>query len=185
MVKAIFNNFEMISPLPMLWWLSIGLIAQWIHPSTLLNSDNVSITTLQFGLVLAFVLSMAALWLSFLWEDKPSESKFLKFLYNSSRQFMELAMGVAGFSAAYFLLSSVFWLPVVLMISSVVLAVCANHIFLITFNKTEIGTYKLVLLLDERFGTEWNSFGSKVVAGFFALVAMVIVGGITWQWLKA
>lgn len=185
MVRAIYNNFEMISPLPFLWWLSIGLLAQWIYPSTLLNSDNASVTTLQFGLVFAFVLSMAALWLSFLWEDKPNDSKFLKFLYNSSKLFMELAMGVAGFSAAYFLLASVIWLPAVLLISSLVLAVCANHIFLVTFNKTDIGTYKLALIMDKKFGTEWDLFGVKVVAGLLALLAMVIVSAVTLQWLKA
>ena len=165
--------------------LLVGLSAQWIYPSTRLNSDNMSVTTLQFGLVCAFMFAMAALSLSFLFEDKPNESKFLKSLYKTSWWFNELAMGVVGFSAAYFLLSSVIWLAAILLISSLVFAVCVNHIFLVTFNKTDIGTYKLALLLDKKFGTEWNLFGVKVVGGLSALLAMVIVGAVTLHWLKA
>ena len=175
----------MISPLPFFWWLVIGLIAESVYPLTKLNIDNVSVTSLQFGLVIAFILSMLAMWLSFLFEDKANDSKLLNFIFFSSRQFADLAMGVAGFSAAYFLLHNVFLLPSILFVSSIVLATSLNHIYLVVFNQSNVGTYNWALSLDERNDTKWNSTGVKVISGLLALLSMVLVGCYVIGWLKA
>ncbi len=174
----------MISPKIIISWLVIGLFVQWLYPKTLLNSDNVSVTTLQFGLIGAFITSMAALWLSFLWESKPNESRVLNSLYNLSSQFIGLAMGVAAFSSAHFLCSSIYGLPIFLVISSIALATSSNHLFLVVFNRREIGTYKWVLSLDERKGTTWDTFGIKVVLGLVALCSMVFIGAVTLGYLN-
>lgn len=175
----------MISPLPIFWWLVVGLVAQYFYPLTKLNSDNVSVTTLQFGLVSAFILSMGAMWLSFLWENKANESKFLNFLFSSSKQFADLAMGVAGFSSAYFILHSVYWLPILLILASIVLATCLNHIYLVVFNDISVGTYKWVLSLDKRKDKEIEPITVKVIAGIFALLSMVLIICFVVGWLKA
>jgi hypothetical protein len=175
----------MISPLPAFWWLVIGLAVQLIYPITKLNTDNTSLTTLQFGLASAAVFALIAMWLSFLWEDKSNESIFLNFLYSSSKQFSELAMAVAGFSSAYFILYSVYWLPAVLLVGSIILATSLNHIFLVVFNESEVGTYRWALLLDKKVGKVWSSYGVKVVAGLLALLAMVLINCTVIWWLKA
>ncbi|MDK2702390.1 hypothetical protein QO226_20930 [Vibrio vulnificus] len=185
MFSKIYKNYQMISPLPVFWWLAVGLIAQKIYPLTKLNSDNVSVTTLQFGLVLAFILTMLAMFLSFLWEDKSNDSKFLNFIYSSSRQFADLAMGVAGFSSAYFLLDSVYWLPAVLIISSLVLSTCLNHIYLVVFNKSDVGTYGWISSVDKSKGKVCNPVIVKVFAGLLALGAMTTIIFFVLGWLKA
>ncbi|MBZ5754684.1 hypothetical protein K9B43_03455 [Pseudomonas sp. S5(2021)] len=183
-IRKIYSNYKMISPFPAFWWLAIGFVAQLIYPLTKLNIDNTSLTTLQFGVASAAVLAMASMWLSFLWEKKPNESIFLNFLYSSSKQFVDLAMAVAGFSSAYFLLHSVYWLTFILLFGSIVLATSFNHIYLVVFNESEVGTYRWALSLDEKRSKVWNSYGVKVVAGLSALVAMVLLGCVVTGWLK-
>lgn len=185
MFRKSYSNYKMISPLPVFWWLAIGLAVQLIYPATKLNADNTSLTTLQFGLTSAAVLALITMWLSFLWEDKSNESNFLNFLYSSSKQFSELAMAAAGFSSAYFILHSVYWLPAVLLAFSIILATSLNHIFLVVFNESEVGTYRWALSLDEKAGKVWSSYGVKVVAGLLALLAMALINCTVIWWLKA
>ena len=182
-MKKLYENFKMVSPLPVFWWLIIGLIAQLVYPTTKINSDNISVTTLQFGLTFSFVLSMLAVWFASLIENSR-KSHYLQFFYDSSKQFAELAMGVAGFSSAYFLYHEVVHLPVILIIGSIVLSVCLNHLYLVIFDEKDVGTYKWVLELDRKRGDLKSSKLVKAVAGFFSFLSMVVFCTFALGWLS-
>lgn len=173
----------MVSPLPTFLWLAIGLFAQWIYPSTKLNVDNVSITTLQFGLVVAFFLSLLCMAISVLYTKKPNDNKLLVFLFNSSKQFADLTMGVAGFSSAYFFFSSVYWLPFCLIIAAVILSTSLNHIFLVVFDKKETGTYKWALKTDEIKKRTIDPMLVNAFAAFLSLSVMLFFGVLIIGWL--
>ena len=40
MFSKVIDNFKLVDPFPVFWWLGIGYIAQYFWPKTLLNSDN-------------------------------------------------------------------------------------------------------------------------------------------------
>ncbi len=148
--KAV-NNFKLINPLPAFWRLGIGYIAQYFWPETLLNSDNMSVTSFQAGVALSVLLALIALFIaSVFYENRSNESKFLNFMYSSSKQFSELAIAVFGFSSAYFFHNETYLLALSLILLSVLLATAVNHIFLVVFNENETGTLKFILGLRSK-----------------------------------
>lgn len=176
MLLAVTNNYKMINPLPTIWWLIIGYIAQYFYPETLLNYDNMSVTTFQTGVSLSVLIALLSLFIaSIFYQDKPNESSFLRFLYSSSKQFSELAMAVFGFSAAYFFHKGSGGFACLLVCYSLVLATAMNHIFLVVFNENKVGTLKLTLDLDEKFKKEFCTKSAKVVSGLIALGTLTFV----------
>lgn len=172
----------MINPLPAIWWLIIGYLAQLFWPQTPLNSDNMSVASFQVGIALSVLLALIALFIaSIFYEKRPNESKLLHFICSSSKQFSELAMAVFGFSAAYFFHNENSCFALLLIALALLLATAVNHIFLVVFDERDIGTLKFVLSVDEKYKKEWCSTSVKVTSGLVALfvftfLALFILG---------
>jgi len=185
MFSKVVNNFKLIDPLPAFWWLGIGYIAQFFWPKTLLNSDNMSVTSFQAGVAISVLLALLSLFIaSIFYENRPNESGFLRFIYSSSKQFAELAMAVFGFSSAYFFHNEDNLFASSLIFLSVLLATALNHIFLVVFNEKDTGTLKFALDLDKKFKKEWCSRSVKVVAGLVALGVFTFLGALILGCLK-
>lgn len=173
----------MVSPLPTFLWLGVGLFTQCIYPSTKLNIDNVSVTTLQFGIGFAFFLSLLSMAVSSLFTQHPNDNKWLVFFFNSSKHFADLAMGVAGFSSAYFLYNAVYLLPIYLVLGAIILSTSLNHIFLVVFNNKEIGTYKWALKKDEIKESKIDCKLVNTFAAFLSFLVMLLFGTLILGWL--
>jgi hypothetical protein len=173
MLSTIINNYKMINPLPAIWWFGIGWLAQFFHPYTPINSDNMSVVTFQFGIVLSVFLALSALFIaSIFYGNRTNESKFLKFIYSSSKQFADLAMAVFGFSTAYYVHTSVYDFALLLMTSSLLLATAVNHIFLVVFDERDVGTLKWALNLDRKYNKTRCNTSVKILAGLVALATL-------------
>ena len=138
-----------------------------------------SVASFQAGVAISVLLALLTLFISSIFfENKPNESRLLKFMYSSSKQFAELAMAVFGFSSAYFIHHEDYIFALSLILLSVLLATAVNHIFLVVFNENEIGTLKIALGLDKKYKKKWCSTSVKVIAGLVALGTFTFLGAL-------
>ncbi|EHK9068685.1 hypothetical protein ND925_05245 [Vibrio diabolicus] len=177
------GHLSLINLTPMLTWFLVGFVAQLVYPLTKLNTDNMSITTIQFGLAFSVILCLLSVSISFLWESKPNDSCVLQFLYSSSKQLFDLCLGVVGFSLAYFVLHKVWDIAAIILIISAFLTLLINHVFLIVFSLKDVGTLKM--LGANKYSDDSFKIHKSIIA-IISIVALCIMifGALYWFLFK-